>query len=143
MRKALISLEERVYSKDLLIFSDNATTVAYLNKQGGTRSESLLSLTQQILSWAEIYVTSVRAVHQGVRKCAGGLFEQGEHQFQRLGTTSRHVPGGGAKMGSPHSGSFCLQSQQKTAGVPLSGESDRVLGTSLWLMPSLLFPSYP
>lgn len=35
----------------VLAFTDHITVVAYLNKQGGTHSDSLLSLAQQILNW--------------------------------------------------------------------------------------------
>lgn len=54
---------EGQFKRPVDFFSDNATTVAYLNKQGGTRSDTLLLLSQQILSWAENNVSSVRAVH--------------------------------------------------------------------------------
>ena len=34
---------------------DNLTVVAYINRQGGTVSDSLCSLTRQLLQWAEYF----------------------------------------------------------------------------------------
>ena len=45
---ALIALAEYLRHKDIVLASDNSTVVAYLRNQGGTRSNTLLSLTRQI-----------------------------------------------------------------------------------------------
>ncbi|XP_069593228.1 uncharacterized protein [Ranitomeya imitator] len=49
--------------KDVRILSDNTTTVAYLNRQGGTRSETLMSSATEILDLAESHLTSLTALH--------------------------------------------------------------------------------
>ena len=49
LRHFLPSLKGKAVS----IFCDNSTAVAYLRKEGGTRSPLLNSLTQEILRWAE------------------------------------------------------------------------------------------
>ncbi|XP_069586293.1 uncharacterized protein [Ranitomeya imitator] len=49
--------------KDVRILSDNTTTVAYLNRQGGTRSETLMSSATEILNLAESHLTSLTALH--------------------------------------------------------------------------------
>ena len=48
---------------DLTIVSDNSTTVAYLNRQGGTRSLHLCSLTWDLLILCQNLDISVRANH--------------------------------------------------------------------------------
>ncbi|XP_077107227.1 uncharacterized protein LOC143764961 [Ranitomeya variabilis] len=45
------------------IFSDNMTAVAYINHQGGTRSEALMCIAGDILSIAEEHLLSLSALH--------------------------------------------------------------------------------
>ncbi|XP_077143343.1 uncharacterized protein LOC143806556 [Ranitomeya variabilis] len=45
------------------VFSDNTTAVAYLNRQGGTRSENLLGVASDIMELAEGHLLSLSAVH--------------------------------------------------------------------------------
>ena len=42
-----------VANSTVAVFSDNSTALAYLRKQGGTRSPVLNSISQRILRWAE------------------------------------------------------------------------------------------
>lgn len=58
----LQATKERLKSHHVQVQSDNATTVAYLNKQGGTRSAELLDLSFQIFALAEQYFLSLSAV---------------------------------------------------------------------------------
>lgn len=53
VREALRAFEERIRGKEVQILSDNSTTVAFLNWQGGIGSRTLFSLAQEILKWAE------------------------------------------------------------------------------------------
>ncbi|KAG8536531.1 hypothetical protein GDO81_026159 [Engystomops pustulosus] len=48
--------------KNIRILSDNVTTVAYLRRQGGTRSSDLMEVTKKIFSWAENHLESLIAV---------------------------------------------------------------------------------
>lgn len=45
------------------IFSDNSTTVAYINRQGGTRNAALMGLAYKIFAIAEKEFLSISAVH--------------------------------------------------------------------------------
>ena len=47
----------------VMIATDNSTVVSYINKQGGTRSTSLLRLTVELLLWLESQDIVVRARH--------------------------------------------------------------------------------
>ena len=46
-----------------MIATDNSTVVSYINKQGGTRSPTLLRLTVELLHWLEAQNIIVRARH--------------------------------------------------------------------------------
>ena len=47
----------------VMISTDNSTVVSYINKQGGTRSPTLLRLTVELLLWLEAQNIIVRARH--------------------------------------------------------------------------------
>ena len=51
---ALQSFRELVIGHRVAVMCDNATVVAYINKQGGTVSRSLCLLTSHLLRWAEV-----------------------------------------------------------------------------------------
>ena len=52
----------------LLVRTDNTTVVAYINRQGGTRSPDLFRLAYKLLTWASRHFLSIRAAHlPGVR----------------------------------------------------------------------------
>ena len=51
---ALQSFQELVIGRRVAVMCDNATVVAYINKQGGTVSRSLCLLTSHLLRWAEV-----------------------------------------------------------------------------------------
>ncbi|XP_077346335.1 uncharacterized protein LOC143989955 [Lithobates pipiens] len=61
---ALESFVQDLQSQHVQVLTDNATAVAYLNRQGGTRrSRSLQVLAMEILRWAERHLLSLSAVH--------------------------------------------------------------------------------
>jgi len=57
------ALQELITGKKVLVQSDNSTVVAYLNKQGGTRSPTLCLHTLQFLEWCQQRRISVQASH--------------------------------------------------------------------------------
>ena len=60
---ALKEFLPQVKNKNILIRSDNSTVVAYLNKEGGTKSLSLCHLTWEILQWAVRFGVNLKAAH--------------------------------------------------------------------------------
>ncbi|KAG8583453.1 hypothetical protein GDO81_008420 [Engystomops pustulosus] len=52
-----------IKNQHIKILSDNTTTVAYLRRQGGTKSKFLSELSHQIFRWAETHFLSLSAVH--------------------------------------------------------------------------------
>ncbi|XP_077105630.1 uncharacterized protein LOC143764187 isoform X1 [Ranitomeya variabilis] len=63
VKYALYHFLPQIRGKDVRVLSDNTTTVAYLNRQGGTRSETLMSSAMEILNLAESHLTSLTALH--------------------------------------------------------------------------------
>lgn len=59
----LKAFKPAIQGRDVKIQSENATTVAYLNRQGGTKSQSLMGLTETILLWAELNIRSISGIH--------------------------------------------------------------------------------
>ena len=51
IRLALLQFESHLVGRHVLVQADNRTAVAYINKQGGTQSASLLDLASRILLW--------------------------------------------------------------------------------------------
>ncbi|XP_041426492.1 uncharacterized protein LOC734383 isoform X1 [Xenopus laevis] len=62
IRNAIAHWSQELQNKPLRIQSDNATAEAYLNKQGGTRSNRAMREVAQILTWAELHVPAISAV---------------------------------------------------------------------------------
>ncbi|XP_077124878.1 uncharacterized protein LOC143781863 [Ranitomeya variabilis] len=54
---------DSIQGADVRVFSDNSTTVAYVNRQGGTRSGSLMTIAGEIFQFAETHLTSLTALH--------------------------------------------------------------------------------
>ena len=53
VRRGLLHFQSSLLGKTVAVFCDNVTAVAYLRKEGGTRSPFLNSLAQVILHWSE------------------------------------------------------------------------------------------
>ena len=49
--RALIKFKLFVQNKSVLLSTDNATTMSYINRQGGTKSLDMFNTTHQILMW--------------------------------------------------------------------------------------------
>ena len=62
VREGLLHFLPSLVGKAVSIFCDNSTAVSYLCKEGGTRSQFLNTLTQEILRWAESH--SIRLLSQ-------------------------------------------------------------------------------
>lgn len=63
IRRALLALKPHVLNQHVLIMCDNRTAVAYINKEGGTRSRRLFALSRSILLWCHALHIRVRCRH--------------------------------------------------------------------------------
>ncbi|XP_061089900.1 uncharacterized protein LOC133123450 [Conger conger] len=75
---ALQHFEPLLRGRHILIRSDNKATVAYLNRQGGTKCPHLHRLAVRIWTWAYPRVRSLRALYvPGQLNCGADLLSQG------------------------------------------------------------------
>ena len=81
---ALQAFQHRVSGQTVALMCDNATVVAYINKQGGTVSRSLCLLTKELLSWTEANSVTLRARFLPGR--ANVLADQLSRRGQVIGT---------------------------------------------------------
>ena len=63
VRLALLHFQAILPHKVVLIASDNTTVVAYINRQGGTKSDTLYQLVEKILVWCQYHHIVLRARH--------------------------------------------------------------------------------
>ncbi|XP_068092232.1 uncharacterized protein [Hyperolius riggenbachi] len=61
--QALCHFNHQITDCHVKIETDNRSVVAFLNRQGGTRSQSLWETTARILFWAEKNLRSLTAIH--------------------------------------------------------------------------------
>ena len=53
VQRGLLHFQSFLSGATVAVFCDNVTAVAYLRKEGGTRSPALNNIAQEILRWAE------------------------------------------------------------------------------------------
>lgn len=61
--EALVAFDYPLKGKHVQIFSDNITTVSYINKQGGTTATGLMEIADDLLACAEGNLESLSADH--------------------------------------------------------------------------------
>jgi hypothetical protein len=82
VKYALQAWVQSVTDKVVLVASDNVTVVAYINKQGGTKSRSMLEATKGLYQWTEQHRVQIRSRHIPGRLnvIADGLSRAGQVQ---------------------------------------------------------------
>ena len=60
---ALRNFKDRCQDQTVLVAMDNSTVVAYINKQGGTRSVEMCALLWKIMTWCHHYHITLKARH--------------------------------------------------------------------------------
>lgn len=60
---ALRSFAPRIRGQNVLVLTDNVTTKAHINRQGGTHSISLMQEAERLCLWSERNLSSIRAEH--------------------------------------------------------------------------------
>ncbi|XP_040195283.1 uncharacterized protein LOC120928241 [Rana temporaria] len=141
VHRALQAFQSEIRGHNLQILSDNIATVAYLNKQGGTRSRILQGIAQE-MSWAEVNLGSISAVHlKGTQNSLADYLSR--HRVER-DNWSLHPEVFAEitnKWGCPEADLFANQDNRKT-GVLFSKprgsiSGDRCPGKSMALRPLL------
>ena len=76
---ALIEFQEEIQGENLLIRCDNATVVAYINKQGGTKSIPLCLLLWDMMQWCLKHNIHIHAAHiPGKKNCLADKLSRGQ-----------------------------------------------------------------
>ncbi|XP_073677299.1 uncharacterized protein [Garra rufa] len=79
---ALKHFVQFLWNHHVLIRSDNTTAVAYINRQGGTRSPRLHSLAQKLIVWGRKHFHSLRATHvPGIMNTGADLLSRGNPRY--------------------------------------------------------------
>ena len=60
---ALKAFKNQCIGREVLVATDNTSVVAYVNKQGGTRSAQMCALLWRLMSWCNLNQVSLRARH--------------------------------------------------------------------------------
>ena len=60
---ALRDFKDQCQNQTVLVATDNSTVVAYINKQGGTRSAEMCALLWKIMTWCHHYHITLKARH--------------------------------------------------------------------------------
>ncbi|XP_045130668.1 uncharacterized protein LOC123515846 [Portunus trituberculatus] len=84
IRLGLLHFKDHVRGQTVAVFSDNATALSYLAKEGGTRSGSLNAEAQAILQWAEDH--AIQILTQFVKGSANVLADCLSRQDQIIST---------------------------------------------------------
>ena len=67
-----------IRGRHVLVKTDNSTVVAYINRQGGTRSLQLHQLAKELIVWCDISLLSIRATHvPGILNRGADLLSRG------------------------------------------------------------------
>lgn len=63
VHRALMNFSSVTKGKSVLIATDNTTTLAYINRSGGTRSPEMFEVTKNLLLWCNNQAIILRATH--------------------------------------------------------------------------------
>ena len=124
---ALKEFQDLCSNNIVLVATDNATVVAYINKEGGMKSGSLCALLWRILSWCTRKQVTLKTRH------IPGRLNVIEDILSRLGQTIQTFTQRYSKLYAPvasaPSGPVCHQIQQQTATVYVTGSRPPGMGS--------------
>ena len=67
----LASLKKTLFSQMIQVESDNLTTVAYINKEGGVHSQALNCKTMLLYEWSILLGTQLQVVYRSGQHLCG------------------------------------------------------------------------
>ena len=73
IKLGLLRFQSSLRSRTVAVYCDNVTAVAYLRKEGGTRSPLLNSIAQEILRWSESPREAQGLTEDGSHSCGSAL----------------------------------------------------------------------
>ena len=79
---ALKRFEPQLVGRHVLVRTDNITTKAYINRQGGMASPSLDTLARELVLWCDSRLKSIRAIHlPGLQNHGADLLSRGRYFY--------------------------------------------------------------
>ena len=88
VQNGLLRFSQFLRGKTIALFCDNVTTVAYLRRSGGTRSEVLFLKAREILLWVEsMQITTIPQFIQGSLNTRADLLSR-PNRWSRISFTS-------------------------------------------------------
>ena len=115
---------QEIQGSTVMIVTDNSTVVAYIRRQGGTRSKTLLNLTQQIFKWAVAHKIDLQCRHipGKLNVFADSLSRAARTDItHRMGITPQCTATAMGGMGQTKFGLLCNKVQCKTSCVCVTG----------------------
>lgn len=89
--QALLTFHHLTKKSSVILRLDNTTAVAYIRRQGGIRSWSLLREVEPIINWAQKNLQHLSGLHTWDPDCASGLPFSGSDEQQRVVSLRRSV----------------------------------------------------
>ena len=118
-------------NNQVLITSDNTSVVAYINKQGGTKSAELCALMWRILTWCHLNNVTLRARHvTGLTQCDSGRpLKEEPDPINRVVPFSIDFQTNFQTLGESPSGPVSNQPEQKTSYICISDSGSSGMGS--------------
>ena len=115
---SLKAFSREVSHKKVLVKSDNSTVVAYINKQGGTKSQTLCLHTRQMLLWCIDHEIQLSAVHiPGLTNTLADRLSRGCPSDRRSGLQVPWSSRSQVSQGVSNHRSFCFQNKPSASGL--------------------------
>ena len=123
---ALQFFKKTCQNNQVLIASDNTSVVAYINKQGGTRSAELCALMWRILTWCN---QNNVTLHPGItQRNSGRPLQEEPDPINRMVPLSTNLQTNFQTLGESPSGPIRNQPEHKTPSLRLSNSRPSGMG---------------
>ena len=148
VQNGLLQFSSLLRGKTIALFCDNVTTVAYLRRSGGTKSQVLFLKAREILLWVEsVKITLLPQFIQGVSQHESGS-SQSAQPGDRIGVDT--TPGGGPGSSPPVAGDHRPIRNLADGKAPIvlcssvgtQGSGGRCIPPALGQSPGVCLPSH-
>ena len=127
---ALKEFQTLVFNKTVLVATDNTTVVAYINKEGGMKSDSVCPTVENSVLVHQSASNPQGTSHpRPAERDSRQAIQAWPDHSNRVVTSSRSVPSCMFKVASATSGPVCHQVQQQTTTVCITGTRPPGLGS--------------
>ena len=126
---ALRNFKDQCQNQTVLVATDNSTVVAYINKEGGTRSAEMCPFLWKIMTWCHHFHITLKARHiQGCLNVMADLLSRSNQVVNRMVTASAGVQTDLSKVVHSSCRSICFSSEPQTSTIRVSNSRPKCLG---------------